>query len=86
MDAIKPRCSDGASLDKFQDLMLTGLPDGCKKNMELCFGTKGGKLSLDVGGKPIGAVSSKPLAKAFAAVYCDRNAVCKLQPCDEMED
>lgn len=82
VDAIKPRCSDGASLDKFSDLMISGLPDGCKKNMELCFGTSGGKLSLAVGGKAIGAVASKPLAKAFAAVYCDRNAVCKLCPVD----
>ena len=63
--------------------MLEGLPEGCKKNMELCFGTSGGKLALSVGGKAVGSVASKPLAKAFAGVYCDRNAVCTLKPVEE---
>jgi len=83
VDAIKPRCSDAPALDKFSELMLNGLPDGCKKNMELCFGTSGGKLALSVGGKAVGSVASKPLAKAFAGVYCDRNAVCTLKPVEE---
>jgi len=66
--------------------MLSSLPDGCKKNMELCFGTGGGKLSLSVGGKAMGAVASKPLCQAFAGIYCDRNAVCKLADVDDDDD
>ena len=41
------------------------------------------KLALSVGGKAVGSVASKPLAKAFAGVYCDRNAVCTLKPVEE---
>jgi hypothetical protein len=60
--------------------MLKGLPDGCPKGTCLEFGTSGGKLSLDVNGKTIGAVTSQDLAKAFADIYCDQNAVCKINP------
>lgn len=85
MDALKPRCSDKASVDKFQELMLSSLPNGCKKNMELSFGTGGGNLALSVSGKAMGTVASKPLCQAFAGIYCDRNAVCKLDAVDDDE-
>ena len=82
VDALKPRCSDAKALDQFSDVMLAGLPDGCSKGMSLAFGTGGGKLSLSVNGKAVGAVASKPLAKAFANIYCDKNAVCALNPAE----
>ena len=63
VDALKPRCSDAKALDQFSDVMLAGLPDGCSKGMSLAFGTGGGKLSLSVNGKAVGAVASKPLRK-----------------------
>ena len=47
-------------------------------SQELTFTTTGGKLALAVNGKGAGAVSSKPLCKAFCGVYTDKNAVCKL--------
>uniref|UniRef100_A0A7S3K7G9 Chalcone isomerase domain-containing protein n=1 Tax=Aureoumbra lagunensis TaxID=44058 RepID=A0A7S3K7G9_9STRA len=81
VDAVKPRLkNDSSALEKFSDLMLKGLPDGCSKNMCLLFGTSGGKLSLFVNEKLVGSVSSKALTKAFADIYCDNNAVCKLVP------
>ena len=60
-------------------VMHKGLPHGCPKGTSLEFGTGGGKLSLTVDDKAIGSVASKPLAKAFADIYCDKNAVCKMQ-------
>ena len=62
-------------------MMHKGLPKGggCPKGTSLEFGTGGGKLSLTVNDKEIGSVASKPLAKAFADIYCDKHAVCKMQ-------
>ena len=57
VDAVKPRCSDGAAVDQFKELMVSGLPDGCKKGMELGFDTSGGKLGLTVNGRGRGSVS-----------------------------
>lgn len=80
IDAVKPRLkSDYDALEKFSDLLLRGLPNGCARKMCLLFGTSGGKLSLAVDGELIGAVSSKPLTEAFVGVYCDASAVCKLE-------
>lgn len=78
VDAVKPRCGDAKAVADFKDLMVQALPDGCKKNTELCFATGGGKLGLSVNGKSRGSVASKPLCKAFCGVYTDKSAVCKL--------
>jgi hypothetical protein len=79
-DAVRPRCSDKAAVEKFQTMLVTGLPNGCAKGTSLAFGTGGGKLSIAINDKGIGSISSKPLAKAFAAVYTDKNAVLELKP------
>ena len=78
--AVRPRCSDKAAVDKFQRMLVAGLPDGCSKGTCLAFGTRGGKLTIAVNDNSIGAVKSKPLAMAFAAVYTDKNAVLELKP------
>ncbi|KAJ1458012.1 hypothetical protein M885DRAFT_514578 [Pelagophyceae sp. CCMP2097] len=84
VDAVRPRLSgDAKALDDFAALLTKGLPQGCKRDMCLTFGTSGGKLSVNVDGKNVGSVSSKPLALAFEGVYCDKNAVCCLNPVDE---
>ncbi|CAJ1949957.1 unnamed protein product [Cylindrotheca closterium] len=89
-DALEPRLSnknknggDGSTdeeLKEFEQLMLKGLPKGASKGTQLTFGTGGGKLSLQVNGKQIGTIKSKPLSKAFAGIYTDRKAVCTLKP------
>ncbi len=79
-DAVRPRCSDKAAVEKFQTMLVSGLPNGCSKGTSLAFGTGGGKLSIAINDKGIGSISSKPLAKAFAAVYTDKNAVLELKP------
>ena len=83
VDAVKPRCSDGAAVDQFKELMVSGLPDGCKKGMELGFDTSGGKLGLSVNGRGRGSVSSRKLCGAFEGVYTDSKAVCKLNAVED---
>ena len=85
-DAVRPRCSDKAVVEKFQTMLVTGLPNGCSKGTSLAFGTGGGKLSIAINDKSIGSISSKPLAKAFAAVYTDKNAVLELKPISGGDD
>eukprot|EP00980_Cylindrotheca_fusiformis_P006577 scaffold1386_cov89-Cylindrotheca_fusiformis.AAC.4 len=81
-EALQPRCpkKDSDKVDKFESLMITGLPKGASKGTQLAFFTKGGKLAFQVNGKSIGSISSKPLAKAFAGIYTDKKAVCKMTP------
>jgi len=81
-DALEPRCKDGACIDEFKSIMTKGLPKGCAKGMSLAFLTKGGKVAIKANNKSIGAVSSKPLAKAFQGIYTDKKAVCKMNPVD----
>jgi hypothetical protein len=83
VDAVKPRCSDNAAVDQFKELMVSGLPDGCKKGMELGFDTSGGKLGLTVNGRGRGSVSSRKLCGAFEGVYTDSKAVCKLNAVED---
>ena len=83
VDAVKPRCSDGAAVDQFKELMVSGLPGGCKKGMELGFDTSGGKLGLTVNGRGRGSVSSRKLCGAFEGVYTDSKAVCKLNAVED---
>lgn len=82
-DALKPRCSDAKLISDFEDCLVKGLPAGAPQGTELVFGTGGGKLSLSVNGKSVGTIASKPLAKAFANIYCDNNAVCEMKPVGE---
>ena len=77
-DALKPRCSDAASIAEFEACLLKGLPDGAPKGTQMAFGTGGGKLSVAVNSKSVGAVGSKKLASAFAGIYSDKNAVCAM--------
>lgn len=79
-DAVRPRCADKTAVEKFQCMLVEGLPIGCSKGTSLAFGTGGGKLSIAVNDKSIGSIKSKPLAKAFAAVYTDKKAVLDLKP------
>lgn len=79
-DALKPRCSDKGKMDEFRALLVQGLPNGCPKGTQLAFGTGGGKLSLEVNGKNVGSIGSKPLATGFGGIYTDRNAVCAMTP------
>jgi hypothetical protein len=83
VDAVKPRCSDGKAVQQFRDLMIAGLPDGCKKGMELAFDTSKGKLALTVNGRSAGSVSSKNLCSGFEGIYTDGKAVCKLNEIEE---
>jgi hypothetical protein len=85
-DALKPRCKDASTIDEFEALMLKGLPKGAAKGTKLAFGTSGGKLSLQVDGKNVGTIGSKPLATAFAGIYTDKNAVCAMKPVNSMDD
>lgn len=79
-EALEPRLgSDNGELQDFEQLMLKGLPKGAPKGTQMAFGTGGGKLSLQVNGKHVGTIGSKPLAKAFAGIYTDRKAVCALK-------
>ena len=79
--ALSPRCGGNKKMvEEFESLMLKGLPNGVPKGTKLAFGTSGGKLSLNVNGKNVGAIESKPLASAFERIYTDGNAVCKMKP------
>ena len=82
ISALQPRCNDKSKIDEFEQLMLKGLPNGAPKGTKLAFTTNGGKLTLDVNGKNVGTIGSKSLATAFANIYTDKNAVCKLQSLD----
>lgn len=86
-DALKPRCGEEASckekIDQFKNLILKGLPSkrssgGAVKGTTLLFDTRGGKITVSINDKTIGNIPSKPLAKAFAGIYTDKNAVCVL--------
>ena len=79
-DALKPRCSDAKSIEAFEACLLKGLPNGAPKGTKMVFSTGGGGLKVAVNDKAIGTVSSKALAKAFAGIYCDKNAVCSMAP------
>ena len=83
-DALKPRCSDAKSIAAFEACLLKGLPDGAPKGTSMVFSTGGGKLSVSVNGKSVGAVGGKALCAAFANIYSDKNAVCSLY--DVLED
>ena len=78
VDALKPRCSDARAIDAFEACLLKGLPKGAPKGTKLVFSTGGNALKVAVNDKSVGTVGSKKLASAFANIYCDRNAVCKL--------
>ena len=76
-DALKPRCSDAKAIEAFEDCLVKGLPDGAPKGTKLEFSTVG-SLGVSVNGKKVGTIGSKPLASAFAGIYCDKNAVCAM--------
>lgn len=78
--AIRPRCGDKDAVGAFEKCLIDGLPNGCGKGTRLAFVTKGGKLSISVNDKQVGQIKSGSLAKAFAGIYTDKNAVLKLQP------
>mmetsp|Transcript_20969 Transcript_20969/g.70909 ORF Transcript_20969/g.70909 Transcript_20969/m.70909 type:complete len:193 (-) Transcript_20969:324-902(-) len=82
-DALKPRCKDAKQIEEFEACLLSGLPNGAPKGTELEFATGGSKLSVSVNQKPLGAVGSKALCSAFAAIYTDRNAVCTMNAAGE---
>lgn len=82
-DALQPRCSGACGakdIQAFEELLLKGLPKGAPKKTKLTFETAGGKLTLAVNDKKIGKIKSKALATAFANIYTDSKAVCKLKP------
>jgi hypothetical protein len=82
--ALTPRCKDEDLVHDFESLLKKGLPStGASKGTSLAFGTGGGKLTIAVNDKQVGSISSKPLAKAFAGIYTDANAVCELKPVGE---
>lgn len=85
-DALKPRCSDKDAIGEFESTLVSGLPDGAPKGTMLAFSTSGGKLSVSVNDKDVGTISSKPLASAFKGIYCDGNAVCKMQSLSDAEE
>ena len=68
VDALKPRCSDAASIEEFEACLLRGLPDGAPKGTQMAFSTGGGKLGVAVNGKNVGSVGSKVLSSAFANI------------------
>uniref|UniRef100_A0A7S1UL69 Chalcone isomerase domain-containing protein n=1 Tax=Grammatophora oceanica TaxID=210454 RepID=A0A7S1UL69_9STRA len=83
-DALKPRGCDQDTIEEFSSVLLGGLPkSGASKGTSLAFGTDGGKLSIAVNDKHVGTIPSKPLAKAFAGIYTDGKAVCKLCPVEK---
>merc|ERR1719506_614406 len=47
-DALKPRCSDSASIEAFEACLLKGLPNGAPKGTKMVFSTGGGKLGVSV--------------------------------------
>jgi len=82
-DALKPRCSDAKSIEKFEECLLAGLPNGAPKGTKLVFSTGGGKLGIAVNDKSMGTVGSKVLSSAFANIYRDKNAVCAMKAVGE---
>ena len=83
VDAVKPRCSDGAAVDQFKELMVSGLPDVSKPSSMPFLQPSGGKLGLTVNGRGRGSVSSRKLCGAFEGVYTDSKAVCKLNAVED---
>jgi len=77
-DALKPRCSDPQLIADFEKCLVGGLPNGAKKGTNMMFGTGGGKLTVKINGKSACSFASKELATAFANIYRDKNAVCKM--------
>jgi hypothetical protein len=91
MDALKPRCEklgcEKGEASKFKQFVLDALPKtGAKKGTELIFNTGGGKVMLTVNGLPKGKMVGKPLAQAFAGIYTDTKAVCKMIAVDDDGD
>mmetsp|Transcript_23157 Transcript_23157/g.68657 ORF Transcript_23157/g.68657 Transcript_23157/m.68657 type:complete len:256 (+) Transcript_23157:930-1697(+) len=76
-------CAPAKQIEEFEACLLSGLPNGAPKGTELEFATGGSKLSVSVNQKPLGAVGSKALCSAFAAIYTDRNAVCTMNAAGE---
>jgi uncharacterized protein YcbX len=88
MDALKPRCQklkcDANQVNEFKDMVLQALPsEGAKSGYTLIFNTSGNKVTLTVNGKQKGKIAGKAVAKAFAAIYTDKDAVCNMQPITE---
>ena len=79
-DALKPRCSDAAAIEEFEECLAKGLPNGAPKGTTMEFETGGGSLGVSVNGKGVGKVGSKMLSSAFANIYCDGKAVCTMTP------
>ena len=79
-DALKPRCSDAKAITDFETCLVKGLPNGAPKGTQMVFSTGGSALKVAVNGKAVGAIGSKKLATAFANIYTDKNAVCKMEP------
>lgn len=82
MEAIKPRCATlGCSdqVDDFKKFVMGSLPSGAKSGTTLVFNTGGGKVTLSVNGKSAVKIVGKAVASAFAGIYTDANAVCKMK-------
>ena len=82
MEAIKPRCKTlGCSdrVEEFKEFVMSSLPAGAKSGTTLVFNTGGNKVTLSVNGKAASKIVGKPLAQAFAGIYTDSNAVCKMK-------
>lgn len=82
MDALKPRCEslgcEKGQVKEFKTFVMSALPNGAKKGTVLMFNTASGKIALTVNGKAAGKMPGKALASAFAGIYTDSKAVCKM--------
>jgi hypothetical protein len=83
---VRPRCSDQGMVRALEEMLVDGMPNGCAKGTKLAFSTGGGRLAVTVNEKSIGSIHSRPLAKAFAAVFTDNNAVLDLKPIGTYDD
>ena len=86
MDALKPRCEklgcEAGQVEAFKKYVMDALPNGAKPGTTLMFNTGGNKVILTVnnGKAAKGGVTGKAVAKAFAGIYTDSHAVCKMNP------
>lgn len=85
VDALKPRCEklkcDSGQVEEFKQYVVGALPDGAKSGTKLLFNTGGNKVTLAVNGKAAaGKMSGKAISQAFAGIYTDSSAVCRMNP------
>ena len=86
VDALKPRCEnlgcEAGQVEAFKKYVMDALPNGAKPGTTLMFNTGGNKVTLTVnnGKAAKDGVTGKAVAKAFASIYTDSHAVCKMNP------